>query len=109
MPRNIEFSCDECELIYSTHENSGVDLPPYWLAVHIAMSNEDGLVSPTEEYIYFCSPKCLCDYTKRPIIEQQLSVIDQTFDQEQSDDDSDNQGPNDSDDDETKEEDYGSV
>lgn len=71
----ITLICDNCEKHFSL--STGMDLPPYWLGVQVAIGNEDGnAMGGAEMYNHFCSQECFQEYAGGEEIKYHLTMID---------------------------------
>lgn len=77
MHHNI-YICDTCEKNYTTTDP--MDLPPYWCAVQIAVSNKNGVVPVQERDVFshFCSQECFVVYCQSDTFQERILTVDQS-------------------------------
>jgi hypothetical protein len=85
----IDFSCDGCGKQYSLEEN--MDLPPQWLGVQIAISDNEGTILKHEQeyFSHFCSIECLTDYSKSEELKERMLMSDVHSEEDDMEEDGD--------------------
>ena len=86
MSYRVTIVCDNCSEEYTIDEE--MDLPPYWLAIPINISNGEGIVNH-ESFAHFCSLQCMAEYSSGEIMKENLMLIDKMKPDEDDEDDED--------------------
>jgi len=75
MSHRVTLICDTCSEHY-TLEN-GMEFPPYWLGVQIAVGNKEGTTMGNYEmYVQFCSQECFQKYSGGVEIKHHIAFVD---------------------------------
>ena len=76
MGHRITLICDVCEKEYMLDE--GMEIPPYWLGIQIAIGDGDGMV-PTgarDLFLHLCSLDCFSEAANNRKVRDQMALID---------------------------------
>lgn len=85
MSHRITFVCEECDTNYMLGPEQ--QLPPYWIAARLIMSDGEGIVPSVEQeeiYAHFCSLSCLHRHMKSNKIKKRHEMIDREMEQEKN-------------------------
>ena len=76
MGHRITIICDVCESEYLMEE--GMELPPYWLGVQIAVGDSEGEIpaQTRDLLLHFCSLDCLHNLAENSQVRARLALID---------------------------------
>jgi hypothetical protein len=89
MSHRLTLLCDSCGKEYMVDET--MDMPPYWMAVQIAIGDKEGFVPEHErdKFIHFCSQECFADYCGSAELKERIMLVDRMegADEEEPDDD----------------------
>jgi hypothetical protein len=87
----VDFTCDNCDKEYMLSD--GMELPPSWIGVQIAIANTEGMIPEHEQevYLHFCSIECLSDYVKGNDMMDRFLLADRPVEDEDDDDNNGNQ------------------
>lgn len=66
-----------------------MEFPPHWIAIQLAISNEEGQIPDHEQhaFMHFCRQKCLTEYAKSDELKERILVVDSTPDDMSENDD----------------------
>ncbi len=72
----VTFRCDSCEVEHIT--KGTMDMPPYWIGMQLAISDNTGAIPPHEQdhYQHFCSIECASDYMKSKSFKKRKTMVD---------------------------------
>jgi len=74
----VSFVCDWCESEYLIDEKI-MEIPPSWIACHLAVSNEEGYIPEheRENFLHFCCRECLIEYISNDDFLERIFIADQ--------------------------------
>lgn len=76
MGYRVTFHCNNCSTEYAI--DNSMDLPPHWVAVQLAITNNEGLIPEHEQnlYMHFCTQKCFTAYSKSDELKERILMVD---------------------------------
>lgn len=82
MSHRVTIMCDSCGQEYLLPPE--MELPPYWIAIQITVSNRDGEIpiDVPDIMAHICSQECLKDFIIGDIIKSRIALIDKISDDE---------------------------
>jgi hypothetical protein len=76
MSHKITFNCDHCNENFIVDE--GMEMPPYWIGVQIALSNHHGNIPVQEQEVinHFCSTECFNAFLEGEDFKRRIALVD---------------------------------
>ena len=76
--QQVTFVCNGngCGEEYMLHED--MEMPPHWIGLQVAISDEDGAIPDHEREIFthFCKQECLIEYVNSNDITERMMLVD---------------------------------